>query len=213
VALLVLFGLLGLTMAVLFTPLLGVSSVEVVGVRALTVDQVRAAAAVVRGSPMVRLSTDGIAARVARLPRVASVNVSRSWPDTVRVEVTERVPIGAVAAPDGVRLVDGTGLEFATVAVWPLGLPKIDLPAASPVDARTQALVRVLMALPAQLRPMVAQASAPTPASVRFTLADGRIVVWGSADDSVRKSAVLGALLTRPGKIFDVSSPDLPTVS
>lgn len=213
VALLVLLGVLGLTMVVLFTPLLGVSSVEVAGVRVLTVDQVRAAADVAQGSPMVRLSTAEIAARVAALPRVATVSVSRSWPDTVRIDVTERTPMGVLVAPDGVHLVDDTGYEFATIATAPSGLPRIALPSASPSDARTQAVVRVLAALPIQLRPLVTEIDARTPASVWFTLVDGRTALWGSTEDSARKSAVLAALLTRPGRIFDVSSPDLPTVS
>ena len=44
-------------------------------------------------------------------------------------------------------------------------------------------------------------------------LANGKTVRWGNADDSARKAAVLAALMTRPGKVYDVSSPDLPTVS
>jgi cell division protein FtsQ len=32
-------------------------------------------------------------------------------------------------------------------------------------------------------------------------------------EQSDRKAAVLGPLLTQPGKIYDVSSPSLPTVA
>jgi cell division protein FtsQ len=38
-------------------------------------------------------------------------------------------------------------------------------------------------------------------------------VKWGNSADSERKAMVLAALLTRPGKTYDVSAPDLPTVS
>ncbi|HEX9338622.1 MAG TPA: cell division protein FtsQ/DivIB, partial [Pseudonocardiaceae bacterium] len=78
---------------------------------------------------------------------------------------------------------------------------------------RTQAVVRVLAALPTQLRTELTTISAPTPGSVTLALADGKTIRWGGAADSVRKAAVLGALMTRPGKIYDVSSPDLPTIS
>ncbi len=37
-------------------------------------------------------------------------------------------------------------------------------------------------------------------------------VVWGTTDRTDEKAEKLGALLTQPGRTYDVSSPDLPTV-
>jgi cell division protein FtsQ len=48
---------------------------------------------------------------------------------------------------------------------------------------------------------------------VTLGLTDGRTIRWGSADDSARKAQVLAALMSQPGKVYDVSSPDLPTIS
>ncbi|HSL06993.1 MAG TPA: cell division protein, partial [Pseudonocardiaceae bacterium] len=42
---------------------------------------------------------------------------------------------------------------------------------------------------------------------------NGREVRWGGVEQGDRKAAVLGPLLTQPGKIYDVSSPTLPTVA
>jgi cell division protein FtsQ len=209
----IVLGVLGLVVAVLWTPVFGVRSVDVVGTRDLTTAQVLKAADVRTGTPMLRLDTVGIMTRVGLLPRVASVDVSRDWPSTVRISIVERDPVGVLARPDGTHLIDSTGFDYATVTTAPAGLPKIDLPAASPDDPRTRAAVRVLVALPSQLRAQLAVIGAPTPGSVTLTLANGKIIRWGDADDSARKAAVLGALLTRPGKIYDVSSPDLPTIS
>ena len=41
---------------------------------------------------------------------------------------------------------------------------------------------------------------------------DGRTVVWGTTDRTEEKALKLAALLTQPGQVYDVSSPDLPTV-
>jgi cell division protein FtsQ len=213
VALAILLGVLGVVVTALWTPVLGVRSVDVAGVRALTVAQVETAADIRDGTPMLRLDTVGIINRVAQLPRVAWVDVSREWPSTVRITVTERDPVGVLTEADGQHLVDSTGLDYATVAVAPAGLPKIQLPAAAPTDQRTQAVVRVMSALPGQLRAEVVVISAATPGSVQLALANGKTVRWGNADDSARKAAVLAALMTRPGRVYDVSSPDLPTVS
>lgn len=47
---------------------------------------------------------------------------------------------------------------------------------------------------------------------IELKLRDDRTVVWGGTDDSERKAAVVLPVLTRPGTVFDVSSPDLVTV-
>jgi cell division protein FtsQ len=207
-----LLAAIALLVAALFTPMLGVRSVDVAGNTNLTADQVRSVAAVPMGSPMLRLSTSLIAARVSTLPRVASVDVSREWPFTVLIQITERNPVGVLLTGHTVHLVDDSGYDYATAAAAPPGLPVIQLPAASPADPRTRAVVEVLTALPVQLRPQVVSIGAQTPGSVQFAMTDGRTVEWGSADDSARKAAVLGALLTQPGRIYDVTSPSLPTI-
>jgi cell division protein FtsQ len=212
-ALMVAAGVVALAVALFWTPLLGVGSVDVTGTVALTGDQVRTAANVTDGTPMLRLDTSTIASRVRTLPRVASVDVSRQWPNTVRIDITERTPIGVVTAPGGVRLVDVTGFAYATVAKAPTGLPVIYLSTVLPNDARTQAVVKVLASLPAQLRPQVTAITAQTPGGVQFALANGRTVIWGDADNAARKGAVLAALLSQQGKVYDVSAPDLPTIS
>jgi cell division protein FtsQ len=38
------------------------------------------------------------------------------------------------------------------------------------------------------------------------------VVVWGTDDRTEEKAEKLAALLTQPGRTYDVSSPDLPTV-
>lgn len=213
VAVSVLAAVVALAVAVLWTPLLGVRSVDVAGTRILTSAEVVAAAQVPSGMSMLRLDIGGIEARVHRLPRVAQVAVVREWPGTVRIDVTERDPVAFLVASNGVHLVDSTGLDYATVATPPPGLPKLLLTTVSPTDQRTQAVVGVLAALPAQLRTLVLTVDAKTPGSVTLGLTGGRTIRWGSADDSARKAAVLAALMTQPGKVYDVSSPELPTVS
>lgn len=213
VAVSVVVGLVVIVAAVLWTPLLGVRAVQVSGVRQLTADQVIAAAQVPDGTSMLRLDIAAIEHRVHQLPRVGTVRVVRGWPSTVRIDITERDPVGYVVEADGNHLVDRTGRDYATIVAKPPGLPRIVLTDVTPGDQRTQAVVAVLGALPTPLRPLVLTVSARTPGSVTLGLTGGRTVRWGSTDDSARKAAVLAALMTRPGKVYDVSSPELPTVS
>lgn len=212
-AVLVVLAVLGLTYVIMFTSLIGVRTVEVRGVREVPADDVREAAAVEPGTPMVRLDTDEVAQRVGRLPRVYEVSVSRSFPSTVEIHVTERSPVAIVPRADGVHLVDRTGLDYTTVPSRPRNLPVLKVGEVAPDDPATHAAVTVLGAIPDQLRDRIVELSAHSPGDVRFRLVNGRTVKWGDAEDNARKSAVLAALLTRPGKTYDVATPEFPTVS
>jgi len=213
VALLLVLAVLGLTYVIMFTSVVGVRTVEVLGTHDLPADTVREAAAVELGTPMVRLDTDGVAQRVARLPRVAEVSVSRSFPSTVEIQVTERTPVAVVPDTDGTHLVDRTGRDYATVPARPRGLPVLKVIKVAPDDPSTHAAVTVLGAIPDQLRKRVVEVSAGTPGDVALKLRNGKVVKWGDAEDNERKAAVLAPLLTRQGKTYDVTTPDFPTVS
>lgn len=212
-ALLVVLCVLAVTYLVMFTSLLGVRSVEVIGTKEIPRAEVLAAAAIEHGTPMVRLDADEAAVRVAALPRVFEVRVERSWPSTVEILVTERTPVAVAVTGAEVHLVDRTGLDYAVVKTRPPGLPTLALARVAPDDLPTRAAVSVLRAIPEQLRAQVVTVSAATPGDVRMTLADGRTVKWGNAKNSDRKAAVLAPLLTRPGTTYDVATPEFPTVS
>ncbi|MGN6742492.1 MAG: cell division protein FtsQ/DivIB, partial [Amnibacterium sp.] len=72
------------------------------------------------------------------------------------------------------------------------------------------AAAAVLRSLPGTLAARVRGVAAPTPDDVRLTLADGRLVVWGSPDDGAAKAAALGAALVKVARgahRIDVSVP------
>ncbi|HEU5471539.1 MAG TPA: FtsQ-type POTRA domain-containing protein [Actinophytocola sp.] len=206
----VLAAVLGTGYLVLFTPVAGVHEVEVTGLATMDAEEVRAAAAIEPGTPLARLDTEEVRDRVTRLPKVFAAEVTRSFPGTVRIAVTERTP---VAVAGGGHLVDGTGLDYAVVARVPDGLPKLTVDNVRPDDPATRAAVAVLAAIPRQLRARVVEVTAKTPGDVRLSLSDGKVVKWGGAEDSGRKAAVLGALLSREGRTYDVTTPDFPTIS
>ncbi|MBM7775784.1 cell division protein FtsQ [Actinokineospora baliensis] len=202
-------GITGLVVLVFFTPVLGANSVEVTGIKDLTADEVRAAAAIEPGTPLARLDSDGIAERVRQLPRVGAVDVRRSFPATVELVITERTPVAVVVRDDGAHLLDASGVDYGTIKAAPPGLPTLDASG----EFATKAATTVLAAIPKQLSEMVVSVTARTPTDVRLTLADQRVVKWGDSGNVGHKAAVLGALLTQKGKTFDVAAPDFPTIS
>ncbi len=188
-------------------------SVQVAGTAELSVDVVRAVAAVPLGTSMVRLDTTAIETRVAALPRVASVQVRCILDGTVWIVLTERTPVAVVRRSNGMHLVDATGIDFATVPSMPPGLPELRVARVGPRDAATVAALRVLTGLPERLRAEVVWIGAKSLTNVVLRLRNDREVHWGGVADGDRKAAVLGPLLTQPGKIYDISSPALPTIS
>ncbi len=199
-----------------FSSVFDVTTVEVDGASAETLPAVRAAAQVASGSSLLWLDTADLDARVQTIPRVATVDVRRSVPHTVTVTVTEREPVAAMPLGTGVALVDGTGFAYRTMPAPPPGVPRLVLGpglAAAPSDPTTVAAVRVLAALPADLRGRITELRAASPYDVSFSLDAGRTVRWGADADDARKAAVLGPLLSQPGSTYDVSTPDLPVVS
>jgi cell division protein FtsQ len=109
--------------------------------------------------------------------------------------------------------VDGGGVVYQTVKAKPAGLPELKLPKVSADDPVTRAVTAVLGVIPPQLQKQVTYATALTPGSVEFGLINGKTVRWGNAEQTDRKAKVLAALLPREGKTYDVSAPELPTVS
>ena len=199
-----------------WSPVLDVREVQVVGAAPDQVEPVRAAAGVEPDTSLLWLDTGGVAARVRELPRVATVDVSRDWPGTLVVTVAEREPVLAAPAPSGgVVLVDATGFGYRTMPVRPPGVPGLTLPPGmlpSPDEPGTRAAADVVVALPAALRADLVEVRANGPYDVAFVLTGDREVRWGADADNERKAAVLGALLTRPGSVYDVSTPDLAVV-
>jgi cell division protein FtsQ len=194
-----------------FTGALGVRNVTVTGVHALSADQVRAAAGVPAARPLARVDTGAVAEHVRALPGVERVAVARSWPGTLRITITERHGVAVVNRDGAYWLVDPDGVVFQRLAKRPK-LPLLDLTPVGPDSRAATAALAAVSALPARLLAAVASVRAPTPEQVTLTLAGKRTVFWGGGEDSAAKAAVLGALLSRPGTYYDVSTPSVVTV-
>jgi cell division protein FtsQ len=188
-----------------------VEDVTVTGLSTVPEQTVRDAVAVAPGGPLVSVDTDGIARRVAAVEGVASVVVRRAWPHTVEVDVTERVPVALWPTPQALFEVDGTGLPYRLAPQPPPALPRLAFAGVGPQDPSTAAALSVLHDLTDPLRAQVATVEVAG-VQVTLRLADGRSVRWGGPERSADKIGVLAALLGQPGSVYDVSSPDLPTV-
>ena len=140
-------------------------SIIVVGIGAVTRDEVLDAAQVRLGTPLLQIDTDGVADRVAAIRRVASARVQRDYPSALRITIVERIPLVVKDFPDGPHLFDHDGVDFAT-APPPPALPYIDVDNPGPTDPATKAALAVLTALRPEVVAQVGRIAAPSVASI-----------------------------------------------
>jgi cell division protein FtsQ len=209
-------GVAAVVWLLLGSPVLGVTSVQVDGVTSLPPDQVREAAGIAPGTPLLRVDVAAARARIARLPQVAKVEVTRGWPHTVVVTVVQRVPVAVVGAPGQRTLVDAHGVLFDTITgAPPAGVVPLDLTSPGPGDRATMAALAAVEAMSTDLRKRVASVAVPSAEDITLTLTDGTVVQWGAPEESDRKGSALAATLEQladekldPAKTIDVSTPE-----
>lgn len=191
-----------------FSAVLSVQRVLVTGTDALSGSDVTAAAQVQLGRPLARQDIESIAERVAALRAVESVQVSRDWPQSVRIAVVERTPVLAVRTPSGYSLVDAAGVSFRTVDSVPA---RVAVAEVSPGDgALLKQVGEVIEALPASLGGSVASIQAESADSIILVLRNADRIVWGSAEQSAIKAQVLVPLMKHQASVYDVSAPGNP---
>lgn len=216
----------GGTWTVYGSPWLRATRVSVTGNHQLTDARIVKAAAVPLGGPLESVDTGAVRRRLlAALPRIGAVAVTRSWPHTVTVTVTERT--AAAVIRDGAHFteVDRDGVRFAGVARPPHGVPLVQLApdrataAASLRQFGTEDLLRAAITvagdLPAAVRAEATVIRVRSYDGISVQLTGGREVMWGSAQQGPLKAAVLTALMKaepHAGR-FDISAPTAPAVS
>ncbi|MEV8534556.1 FtsQ-type POTRA domain-containing protein [Streptomyces sp. NPDC051211] len=202
---------------------LRVEKVGTAGTEVLTPRQVLDAAAVPVGAPLATVDTDEIAARLtARLSRIESVDVVRSWPHTIGLKVTERKPVLLIKKGADFVEVDASGVRFDTVTKAPAGVPVLELDADRSPSMRRfdeERLLHEAVGIARDLPDAVARETLRLTVrsydSVVLELTRERTVVWGSAEQGEAKARALTALLKAAPKAehFDVSAPTAPAVS
>lgn len=201
----------GTVWVVFYSPLFAVADVEVVGTGVLDDADVRRAAEVPTGEPLATVPLEAVRARVQRLAPVKDVDVSRSWPDTVRIAVLEREAVAVVLRDGVVRGLDADGVLFRSYGAAPSGLPVVRITAGTRAEALAEA-ARVIDSLPPDLASRVDHLAVETVDSISLELRDGRTIFWGSGDASETKADVVEILLQQKASVYDVSVPGQPTI-
>lgn len=220
----VLLALLFVVWAVLWSPLLNVRDVQLRGARHTSAKEVIRVLDLASGTNLLRLSTEEVEAKVAELPWVQSVTVSRVLPDTLRIRIDEREPAMVLSLGAANWIVDDTGRVLATGTNESLpvlsgaNLDDIEVGMTLEAEQLTGAL-RVYRSLSREVQRKVAAIFAPTPERITLALEDGSQVRYGPAELLRAKSNVLASLLRRlerdgtAASYIDLRVPTSPAVS
>ncbi|HXQ19067.1 MAG TPA: FtsQ-type POTRA domain-containing protein [Acidimicrobiales bacterium] len=186
------------------------------------VSEVLAAAGLGTHPAMIDVHPGAAAHSIEALPWVLRATVALDWPDGVRITLSERTAVCAVAHGGGWAEVDRTGRVLADVATPPPGLVRATLVGATPAPGRWVAAgsgpaLAAAAALPPVLAPQVAMIEAAPGGTVDLGLVDGVRVVLGPATQLGAKfedvAAIEAGARPRAGSVMDVSVPQSPTVS
>lgn len=211
VGLLVIGVVCALGWLVFFSSYLSVKGVEVRGTHVLTDAAVEQVAAVPQGRPLATVDLGAIKARVEDLAAVRSADISRAWPNHVRIDVTERTAVAVVSWEGTWRGLDTDGVLFRSYPNRPAGLPEVRVTSSTPADALVETGA-VIAALPPALMQRVDYLDVRSIDAISLHLHGGAVVNWGSSDQSAEKAAVLQVLLRNPARVYDVTAPGRPTV-
>lgn len=205
----------------LHSSLLGARHVVVEGAEHTPVAAVLSTAGLENDPPLVDLSASGIAKKLDTLPWVKSAAVEISYPDSVHIQLTERVPVAVShAAAGGWALLDRSGRVLAHLAARPAGYPYVVDPAGAPapgqvLGGRLDSLASMAAAMPESMVNSVSELLWGRPGA-EAKLANGDLALFGSAAQAEQKFVSLATVLARADlagiKVIDLRVPSNPAL-
>lgn len=202
-----------LAVGVAYSPLMALREVRVEGASRVPAADIRAAFDDRLGTPLPMIAAGDVRRTLSAFPLIETYSTESVPPGTLVVRIVERTPVGVVETSSGFVSADAAGVVIERLDAPPEGLPVVSAEGGLDGDAY-RAAGAVLRSLPAELLAGVARVTADTPDDVRLELSEGAVVVWGNADESSTKAAVLERLMAAapPDQVdrYDVSAPLSP---
>jgi cell division protein FtsQ len=216
-------GLIVGSCSLYLSPLLRVQDVQVVGATAVSSDEILSLARIGDHS-MMRVDLDAAERRVESIPMVQDARLERRWPQTIRIEITERLPwalwqIGDahyVIDTEGVVLPGSAPIENAPVIHDVIGQARL-LPG-DHVDRDAVTVARALLQrVPETLALTIATLEYTPQEGLSLTTDAGYRVVIGDSQNFEYKLAVWQAIEGRLGRgamaghVLDLRFGDRPS--
>jgi cell division protein FtsQ len=186
-----------------------VKKVEIAGNHRLSDSQIEKICAINPGASLIRLPLREIENRLLKNPWIESVEISRSFPNTLRIQLTERKAIAVIPVQDGGAIVDREGL----VLEKRLNFDKANLPIIKDLDARRVNVgqkirsksfsnaISCLSHLDDKLRSSLSIVSAPTVDKLSLYTNKGVEILYGKAENFAKKNYIIRKILAKDDKV------------
>lgn len=209
--------LVGLVLATMFTPMLAIENIDVVGTHRVKTETVKNAVKSLIGTPLTMVNDNQIQQRLEAFPLIESFTTVSLPPHTLQIVILERQPIGIVNVGGTDYLYDPAGVQIEPTKATGR-YPRVLVNGDPHDNSNYRAAIDVLLAMPVDVFPRVSSIQATSKDDVRIRLRGiaNQQILWGDSSNSILKSKVLAALMantkSKQSLTFDVSSPKTPTV-
>ncbi|WP_309067306.1 FtsQ-type POTRA domain-containing protein [Microbacterium sp.] len=196
-----------------YSPLFAVEKITVAGAESLDPAAVEQALGAQLGTPLALVDASEVKSALVAFPIIESYALEARPPHELLVRIVERTPIGVIRSDAGFSLVDAAGVVLATTEQAPEGQPLLEISGGRD-SAAFRSAGMVVRTLPADLRATVVGVRATSADDVTLSLQGDRTVIWGSAENSVKKATALVKVMAAApdARTFDVSSPSVAVV-
>ncbi len=166
---------LGAALAILNSPLLDISRVEVEGASVVSAASVKQLAGV-KGQHVLLADLDAARQRIRALPMVKDVEISRDWPNGIKIVIVERAPWGRWRANNTVWAIDSDGIVLEGPAPSYDG-PIVTQISALPAIAAGAQVDTTALRMADELHQRGAPLPLPAILAFEWSLVDGLVVV------------------------------------
>jgi cell division protein FtsQ len=210
--------------AALHSSLFSARHVTIVGNQATTDQQILDASGMLAHPALLDIDAARVDEAIEQLPWIERAVLTRKWPDSVLITVTERNPVAKFG--DGTRLfgvVDETGrlLEISSSppkGLVPLRIPTIDIAPGAQLPRADAVLALVAAAVPESILGEIRTLEG-TSTGVVAVLRSGAKAELGQATELAAKMTALATMLATPSVVLgahssiDLRVPDAPVVT
>ena len=200
-----------------YSPAMTVRKIEVIGASRLDSAAVVESVGFEIGQPLVSVDAQKIHDALTQFPLIQKYSIETQPPNTLVIRVIERQPVINIKRGKQFDLVDPAGVVIQTADARIAGFALADGLVVDVNSPAFEATASALANMQPELAAQVDIASATTDQDVTFKLANGITIIWGSADESAKKSILatkmMAALAGRNVSTINVSSTEAPVFS
>jgi cell division protein FtsQ len=206
------------------TGVLNIKNIDVKGNYILGTNYLRSLSGITADTHLIKMDVKAAENALLSEPYVASVSISRRFPNTVVLDIVEREPQASILQNGKYHLVDQHGVVLASTDEKPPGLTEIKdaetplLYSGNEITGGNFAVIsELLSSMPSSLRDITTTAGYQSGDGL-YLEAKGTRVIYGDSSDLSRKNTI--ALLALTGLVshyngveyIDVSFPDHPVI-